>query len=100
MYGSKNTYFTINFQLDEEADYDDDKKKYVASKTLKSSNIDITIDIGKDNTIYAYGGAGKPPYVKVSEEEKKKIEEKGIKSSKGSPNAKVIYNLKIHEYKY
>lgn len=100
VYVSKNTYFTINFQLDEEADYDDDKKKYVLLDVLNASNIDVEINGGKYDSIYGYSGGFETKKLKVTEEEKKEIEEKGIKSSKGSPNAKVTYNLKIHEYKY
>lgn len=100
VYVSKETYFTIRFKLHDEADYDDDKKKYVLLNTLNPKNLDISVDGDKYNSIYVYTDNPDEEKLGVTEEEKKEIEEKGIKSSKGSPNAKVTYNLKIHEYKY
>ncbi|OSH33545.1 hypothetical protein [Enterococcus faecalis] len=88
VYVSEDKYFMSDFRLSEKGEYKDELKKYVLSKTLNPENTDGTIEVGLENAVYG-----------LSQEEKK-LFEKFKKSDKGSPNAKVVYNIEIHELIY
>ncbi|EGO7879186.1 hypothetical protein FGV18_002337 [Enterococcus faecalis] len=88
IYVSEDKYFMPDFRLSEKGVYNDELKKYVLSDTLNPQNTDVTISVELKNATY-----------KLSNDEKKSFE-KFRKSTKGSPNAKVVYNLEIHELTY
>ena len=88
IYVSEDKYFTTDFLLTDETDYDYELEKYVALDSLNSPNTDVSIEVGLYNEIYD-----------LSQDEKEAFE-KFRKSDKGSPNAKVVYNLEIHELIY
>ncbi len=99
VYVSEDNYFTIRFRLNDETEYDDDLKKYIALDSLNSSNTDVSIEVGIDNAIYNYSNDSNVENLEVVQE--KKLELKKVKkNSTGSPNAEAIYNLKIHELRY
>ncbi|TFI75764.1 MULTISPECIES: hypothetical protein [Carnobacterium] len=85
---TKDNYFTVRFTLTDETNYDNDLKRYVESNSLNPKNTDFSIKSDLENTTYNLS--------QVEKEEFNKLK----KSSKGSPNAKVFYNLNIHELKY
>ncbi|HAP2863816.1 TPA: hypothetical protein ITS68_000713 [Enterococcus faecalis] len=88
VYVSEDKYFMPYFRLADEADYDYELEKYVVLDSLNSKNIDIVIEAELKNTIN-----------KLSQNENK-IFDKFKKATKGSPNAKVVYNIEIHELIY
>ena len=85
---SKDNYFTVRFTLTDETDYDNVLKRYVESNSLNPENTDFSIKSDLENTIYSLS--------QVEKEEFNKLK----KSSKGSQDAKVVYNLSIHELKH
>ncbi|GAB2022144.1 hypothetical protein RyT2_12180 [Pseudolactococcus yaeyamensis] len=90
VYASEKKYFRMDFNLNEEMRYDDELEKYVFEDWfLKNmdSDMDVIVNVGMYN---------------ASDTENHDIKEYGgIKKSKeGSPNAKIIYNLEVHEEKY
>ncbi|HIH2479592.1 TPA: hypothetical protein ACYK2X_001773 [Enterococcus faecalis] len=88
VYVSKDKYFMTYFLLTDEAEYDDKSEKYFVLDSLNPKNTDVSVRVGLKN---ATNG--------LSEVEKK-VFEKLKKSTQGSPNAKVISNLEIHELVY
>ncbi|SBO16851.1 Conserved exported hypothetical protein [Carnobacterium divergens] len=85
---SKDNYFTVRFTLTDETDYNNVLKRYVESNSLNPENTDFSIKSDLENTIYSLS--------QVEKEEFNKLK----KSSKGSQDAKVVYNLSIHELKH
>lgn len=85
---SKDKFFTVRFTLTDETEYDNDLKKYVRSDSLNPENTDFSIQSDLENATY-----------NLSEEEKA-VFNKFKKSTKGSPNTQIIYNLEIHELEY
>ena len=75
VYVSKDDYFMMYFRLTDKTEYDDELKKYVVLDSLRNATYDLN-------------------------QAEKKVFERFRKSDKGSPNAKVIYNLEIHELTY
>ncbi len=88
---SADKFFTIDFTLTDETEYKDDLKKYVLADSLNPIHIDSTIKIGVKNAVGKF---------KIGDKLDKPDSEKIKKSSKGSSNAQVIYNLDIHELTY
>lgn len=104
VYISKDSYFTMEFRLSDETEYDDDLKKYVLYEydgisVLNPSNIDISVATGIHNAIYAYSDDPDVKNLKVNEKEKRAFE-RIKKASPGSTNAEIIYNLEIHKLTY
>lgn len=86
---TEDKYFIINFLLTEETDYDSDLKKYVKLDSLNSQNTDVVINGELTDAI------------RRAELKTDKLKfEKMKKSKNGSPTAKVVYNLELHELKY
>lgn len=86
---SKDKYFTINFLLTDETDYDNDLDKYVKLESLNPENIDSNVSMEIRNS------------KKDFKKEADKIEfDRLKKSSIGSPDAKIKDNLELHELKY
>ncbi len=96
---SKDNYFTMELRLNDRMEYDNDLKKYVTRRSLNSDNMDVLVNAGIYNAIYAYSDNPDVKKLNVSEEEKLALE-KIKKSSDGSPKAQVIYNLEIHKLIY
>ena len=88
VYVSKDDYFMMYFRLTDKTEYDDELKKYVVLDSLNDKNTDVSVRVGLRNATYDLNQA------------EKKVFERFRKSDKGSPNAKVIYNLEIHELTY
>ena len=86
---TEDKYFTMNFLLTDETDYDSDLRKYVKLDSLKSENVDSTISMEIRNAKKEFNN------------EAEIIVFGGIKKSNiGSMNSKVNYNLELHELKY
>ena len=85
---SQDKYFTLRFTLNDETEYDDNLKKYVKLDSLNPENTEFSIRSDFENATYD-----------LSSHEKKIFEKFGV-AAEGSKNAKVVYNLKIHELKY
>ncbi|MCA5013715.1 hypothetical protein [Enterococcus sp. S23] len=99
VYISKDNYFTMRLRLNDRAEYDVNQKKYVLSESMNPSNMDTMVKTGIHNAIYSY--SDDPDNKKINVNQKEKQELDNIKkSSIGSPNAQVIYNLEIHELNY
>ncbi|MCJ1993866.1 hypothetical protein GYN24_04650 [Lactococcus piscium] len=91
IYASENSYFTVCFQLTDETEYDDDAKQYVRLDSLNPEWVDSLFETELRNAING-GNIG---------DKMDKLAAKTLrKSTNGSPNAKVIYNLEIHELRY
>ncbi|WP_321386016.1 hypothetical protein [uncultured Enterococcus sp.] len=88
VYISEETYFTMEFRLHDKAEYDYDKKKYIALDSLNPSNIDSTLEMELRNTTRKLNGEEKIEFEKIR------------KADMGSKQAKTIYNLEIHELIY
>ncbi|MDN6029870.1 MAG: hypothetical protein L0I13_02335 [Lactococcus plantarum] len=88
VYVSDDRCFNVNFTLDDETEYDDNLKKYVKLDSLNPKNTEFSIRSDFENATYD-----------LSSHEKKIFEKFGV-AAEGSKNAKVVYNLKIHELKY
>ncbi|WP_413524508.1 hypothetical protein [Carnobacterium divergens] len=88
VYISRKQYCQVGFTLSDETNYDNNLKKYVLLNSLNPENIDSLLEMEIRNTTRHLNAEDKLHF--------KKIE----KSSKGSPNAKIVYNLDIHELKY
>lgn len=91
VYVSKGNYFTMTFQLSDEAEYNTNLKKYVLVESLNSKWIDRIFNTELNNTVK--GGKKGDRMDKLSAEKLKK-------SSQGSSSAKITYSLKIHELNY
>ena len=76
------------FRLTDKTEYDDELKKYVVLDSLNDKNTDVAVRVGLRNATYDLNQA------------EKKVFERFRKSDKGRPNAKVVYNLEIHELIY
>ena len=85
---SQNSYIKLHFLLTDETEYNEELKKYVVLDSLNDKNTDVAVRVGLRNATYDLNQA------------EKKVFERFRKSDKGSPNAKVIYNLEIHELTY
>ncbi|MGG5342889.1 hypothetical protein [Enterococcus sp. AZ192] len=85
---SDKTYFTIEYRLNDETEYNNDLQKYVLDDYLNSSNIDSDIKMEIENTTRKMKVADKVLFKKIK------------KKKSGSPNAQVIYNLEVHELTY
>jgi hypothetical protein len=85
---SDKTYFTIEYRLNDETEYDNDLQKYVLDDYLNPINIDSDIQMEIENTTRKVNVTDKALLKKI---EKKKS---------GSPNAQVIYNIEVHELTY
>ena len=88
VYVSKDDYFMMYFRLTDKTEYDDELKKYVVLDSLNDKNTDVAVRVGLRNATYDLNQA------------EKKVFERFRKSDKGRPNAKVVYNLEIHELIY
>jgi hypothetical protein len=99
VYISKNNYFTMRLRLNDRTEYDNDQKKYILSESINPRNMDTLIKSAIHNAIYSYSDDPDDKKINVNKEEKQEFENIK-KSSIGSPNAQVIYNLEIHELKY
>lgn len=88
---SKGNNLTMIYRLNDETEYNDDAKKYVRLESLNSKWIDDLLQTELENTV---GGGKKGDKMTQLEAERLK------KSDTGSSNAKLIYNLKIHELIY
>lgn len=99
VYVSKDNYFTMRLRLSDRVNYDDNLKKYVLSDSMKPSNLDALVSSGIHNAIYTYNDDLDVKKINVNKEEKLELENIK-KSSSGSPNAKLMYNIKIHKLKY
>ena len=88
IFASKENYFTMRYSLHKGTDYDNDLKKYVLLGSMNPSNTDRAVNLGKENTADMLNEKDRQIFVKIK------------KSIKGSPNAKVIYNLDTYELKY
>ncbi|MBO0445308.1 hypothetical protein BCR24_03970 [Enterococcus ureilyticus] len=85
---SEKDFFIIRFTLTEEAEYDDNSKKYVLKDYMNPTNLDSIIEMEIGNT------------TRQLKEKDKLVFKNIMKNSSGSPKAQVIYNTKIHELTY
>ena len=91
VYVSDDNYFTMTYKLSDETDYDDESQKYVRLDSLNAEWIDDLFETELGNAVKG-GNIGD----KISKSEAEKLN----KVETGSPDAKTIYDLKIHELKY
>ncbi|OJG96575.1 hypothetical protein RV18_GL002081 [Enterococcus termitis] len=99
IYVSEDNYFTMTFQLSDEAEYNDDSQKYVLVDSLNSEWIDELFEVEKGNHLYSNSGNKELKKLKVSNEEQLEFE-RMKKSNNGSSDAEIHYDLKIHELNY
>jgi len=90
VYISKDSYFTMEFRLSDETEYDDDLKKYVlyeydGAPVLNPSNMDVSVATGIHNAIYAYSDNPDVKKLKVNEREKRVLERVKKKTLKVAP---------------
>jgi hypothetical protein len=98
IYVSEKEFFTMSYKLTDYTEYDYDANKYVLSNTLTHDSIDkVSMEI--ENKVYKYDDMLNITGLKVTEKEKLEFE-KIKKSSNGSPQTQIGYNLKLHELHY
>ncbi|ALS35615.1 hypothetical protein ABID30_001180 [Enterococcus rotai] len=88
---SSDKFFTVRFTLTDEAEYDGDLNKYILKHSLNPNNIDSLLELEIENAVGNFNIGDK-----LDQLGSKKIK----KSREGSPKAKIIYNLEIHELEY
>ncbi|EOH95821.1 hypothetical protein UAY_03247 [Enterococcus moraviensis ATCC BAA-383] len=85
---SSDKFFTMDFTLTEEMEYDQNLKKYVLTDYMNPSNLESTVEMEIGNSTRELSEKDKLRFKKIK------------KSDKGSPNAQIILNLDIHELTY
>jgi hypothetical protein len=85
---STETYFTLDFTLTDETEYDQNLKKYVIKESLNSENVDSLLEMELRNTTRNLDKNQKAIFKKIS------------KNNLGNTHAQVIYNTQIHELNY
>lgn len=85
---SKDQFFTMDFTLTDETEYDDDLQKYVLKESLNPKNIDSLIEMEIENTTRKMNAKDKANFKKIK------------KNNLASSNVQVIYNLDIHGLTY
>ena len=91
VYVSEGNNLTMIYRLNDETEYNDDANKYIRLDSLNSKWIDDLLQTELENTV---GGGKKGDKMTQLEAEALK------KAPIGSPNAKLVYNLKVHELTY
>ena len=85
---SEDTYFSVDFTLTDETEYDNDLNKYVKSSSLNPRNTDFSIQTDLENATDELTPSEKEDFKNFK------------KSSYGSKKAKVVYNLDIYKLTY
>jgi hypothetical protein len=88
---SSDKFFTMGFTLSEKAEYDEELNKYILKNSLNPTSIDSLVNMEIDNAVGKFN---------IGDKLEKLDSEKIRKSSTGSPNSIVVYNLEIHELSY
>ncbi|PCS08595.1 hypothetical protein RU86_GL000979 [Lactococcus piscium] len=111
IYVSKDNYFTMNFTLNGQMSFDDEKGKYayrewdenlndyVFKDTIRTHTVDSYIKEGIDNTLYKYNDDPDNNVLSVSQSEKEELQTVK-KAPVGSKEVEIIYSLKIKELTY
>lgn len=85
VYVNDRDYIGMYVFLHDATDFDSDQKRYILNGVLNPQNMDGIIKVGLHNSTY-----------QLSREDKLAFEG-FVKSEAGSPEAKVTYDLEVHE---
>lgn len=88
VYVNDEDYIKMDLFLHDATDFDRDRKRYILNGVLSTQNMDGIIKVELHNSTYQLTQEGKLAF------------DEFVKSEAGSPDAKVTYDLEVHELTY